>query len=97
MQYWTELAMEEGCVVFLPENIVFRRISDVSKFSSLHFNDHFMFISWLREERLISSHAARIRKLNLFCYNFFRFLVRAATNKNNGNGTLLALVKNLLS
>ena len=97
MQYWTELAMEEGCVVFLPENIVFRRISDVSKFSPLYFNDHFMFIRWLTEEGLISRHAARINKLNLFRYNFLRFLWRVLTKKNNGDGTIWALIRNLLS
>jgi glycosyltransferase involved in cell wall biosynthesis len=96
MQYWAELAMEEGYVVFLPENLVFRRISDVSKFSPLYFNDHFIFLSWLREEGLISALAVRIRKLNLFFYNFFRFLVRVAANKKNGNGTLLSLIRNLL-
>lgn len=96
MQYWTELAMEEGCVVFLPENLVFRRISDVSKFSPLYFNDHFMFLSWLKGEGLISFAGLCTRKLNLFGYNFLRFSVRIITSKKNADGTLLALVKNLL-
>ena len=96
MQYWTELTMEDGCVVFLSENIVFRRISDVSKFSPLYFNDHFVFINWMREEGIISTFEARINKFNLFCYNLCRFFVRAVTKKNIGNGTFLALFKNLL-
>jgi glycosyltransferase involved in cell wall biosynthesis len=96
MQYWSELAMQEGCVVFLSKNLVFRRISDVSKFSPLYFNDHFKFLNWLKEKDLISIAGLYIRKLNLFGYNFLRFLVRAITNKKNADGTLFALIKNLL-
>ena len=96
MQYWTELAMEEGCVVFLSKNLVFRRISDKSKFSPLYFNDHFIFLRWLQEEGLIGDLTFRIRKLKLFSYNFLRFLVRVITNKKNDKRTLINLLKNLL-
>ena len=55
-----------------------------------------IFLNWLKEKGLISIAGLYIRKLNLFGYNFLRFLVRAITNKKNADGTLFALIKNLL-
>jgi glycosyltransferase involved in cell wall biosynthesis len=97
MQYWAEAALEDGCVVFLSSNQVYRHISESSKFSSVYFNDHFKYLHWLRREKLINLIVFYRLKIKLFSYYLARYFFRKVFSKTNGKGTLRSLIRNLMT